>query len=67
VVEEKKELLNQIWEYIQEKDIVTYRIFLLHYVCGLTFKECVEFIPYNYSIIIHKVYRTIEELKQVFK
>ncbi|EPR13905.1 RNA polymerase sigma factor [Ruminiclostridium papyrosolvens] len=62
-----QELLDIIWDFISKKDELTYRAFLLHYVQGLTFKECANLLKCSNSTIVHRVYRTIEEVKKIYK
>ncbi len=61
------ELIDLIWDFIRKKDELTYRAFLLHYVQGLTFKECANLLKCSNSTIVHRVYRTIEEVKKIYK
>jgi RNA polymerase sigma-70 factor (ECF subfamily) len=64
---EDLKILEWIWSFIREKDELTYRAFLLHYVGGLSFKECAKVIPCSYAAIVHRVYRMIEEVKNSYK
>lgn len=65
--ENDKEMLEQIWNYIHEKDELTYRAFLLHYIEGLSFKECSNALSCSNAMIVHRIYRMIENLKIKFK
>ncbi len=62
-----QEILDCIWNFIHEKDELTYRAFLLHYLEGLSFKECANALNCSNATIVHRVYRTIQEIRELFK
>lgn len=59
-------ILEEIWNYIQEKDGLTYRIFILRYTYGLTLKETAESLSIPLSSVTNRIYRTLKELRKQF-
>lgn len=58
-----KENIKEIWEYIVKKDIVIAKIFYLYFVNGLKITEISNELNLSESNVKHKLYRTINELR----
>lgn len=61
-----KENVEQIWNYLNTKDILVHKIFYLYYSMGLKISEISEELEINPSTTKNYIYRTLKELKEVF-
>lgn len=59
-------ILQQIWNYIEKKGGLTYRIFVLRYTYGLTLEKTAESLSIPLSHVTNRIYRTINELREQF-
>ena len=62
-----KDNLEEIWKYLKNKDIIIFKIFYLYYVESLTIKEISKQLNINESNIKNYLYRTLKELKNIYK
>lgn len=61
-----KENVEQIWNYLNTKDVLVSKIFYLYYSMGLKISEISEELGINQSSTKNYIYRTLKELKEVF-
>ncbi len=62
-----KENVKEIWEYVNKKDVLIAKIFYLYYVCDLKILEIAEELNLTESTVKHKLYRTLDELKNKYR
>lgn len=62
-----KENVKEIWEYVNKKDVLIAKIFYLYYVCDLKIYEIAEELNLTESTVKHKLYRTLDELKNKYR
>ena len=62
-----KDNLEEIWKYLKNKDIIIFKIFYLYYVESLTIKEISKQLNINESNVKNYLYRTLKELKNIYK
>ncbi len=62
-----KNNLEEIWKYLKNKNIIIFKIFYLYYVESLTIKEISNHLNINESIVKNHLYRTLKELKNIYK
>ncbi len=61
-----KDNISKIWEYLNKKGALTFKIFYLHYTLGVTLKEISENLEMNENSVKTILYRTIKEIKKNF-
>ena len=59
-----KNNVEKVWIYLKEKDLLTTKIFYLHYALGLKIAEISKELEIGESNIKNRIYRTIKELKK---
>ncbi len=59
-----KENVEQIWNYLNKKDIMIFKIFYLYYAEGLKITEIAKELKLKESAVKNKIYRTLKELKE---
>lgn len=59
-----KENVENVWEYIKNKDLVTTKIFYLYFVLDLKISEIAQELELNESTIKNRIYRTLKEIKK---
>ncbi len=59
-----KNNVEKVWIYLKEKDLLTTKIFYLHYALGLKIPEISKELEIGESNIKNRIYRTIKELKK---
>lgn len=59
-------ILQQIWNYIEKKGGLTYRIFILRYTYNLSLEQTAESLSIPLSSVTNRIYRTINEMQEVF-
>lgn len=62
-----KENVNEVWKYIKNKDIKITKIFFAYYYLDMKISDIAIEMHLNESTVKNHIYRTIKELKQVFK
>ena len=62
-----KDNLEEIWQYLKNKNIIIFKIFYLYYVESLTIKEISNHLNINESTVKNYLYRTLKELKNTYK
>lgn len=58
-----KNNVEKVWNYLKQKDLITTKIFYLHFALGLKITEISKELEVGESNIKNKIYRTIKELK----
>lgn len=58
-----KNNVEKVWNYLKQKDLMTTKIFYLHYALGLKIPEISKELEMGESNIKNRIYRTIKELK----
>lgn len=62
----KKENVEEIWNYLNDKNILIAKIFYLYYGLGLKIVEISDELKINESTIKNYIYRTLRELNKKF-
>ena len=62
-----KENIEEIWSYLNNKDIIIAKIFYLYYALGLKISEISKELKINESTIKNYIYRTLKELNKIFR
>lgn len=60
-------LLEEVWKTLNKKPLDTQKIFVLHYNLGLTIKEIAVNLNKSESFVKHRLYRTLEEIRKIYK
>ena len=55
-----------IWEYIENKDLVTTKIFYLYYILDYKIEDISKEMELNISNVKARLYRTLKEMKNLF-
>lgn len=61
-----KENVEKVWEYLKNKDMLTAKIFYLHYVIDNKIADISKELEISESKVKNHLYRTLKELKDVF-
>lgn len=61
-----KDNVEQVWEYIKQRNLVTAKIFYLYFVLDMSIKEISKELKINESTIKSNLYRMIKQLKKNF-
>lgn len=61
-----KQNIEQIWNYMKEKNIDTAKIFYLYFVLEMTFKEIANELQVKESTVKSNLYRMLKKLKETF-
>jgi RNA polymerase sigma-70 factor (ECF subfamily) len=59
-----KENVEEVWRYINTKELLTIKIFYLYFVLGLKISEISNELNVNESNVKNKIYRTLKEIKK---
>lgn len=62
-----KENIEEIWDYLNNKDILVAKIFYLYYALGLKITEISKELKINESTIKNYIFRTLKELNKFFE
>ncbi len=62
----RKENVEEIWNYLNKKDVLIAKIFYFYYSLGLKITEISKELEINESTIKNYIYRTLKELKKQF-
>lgn len=57
----------EVWEILSERSPDIQKIFALYYYCGNTIKEISEIMEISQSMVKHKLYRTLEQIRKIYK
>jgi RNA polymerase sigma-70 factor (ECF subfamily) len=57
---------DEIWAYLDKKNVVTAKIFYLYYGEDVTIKEVARELKLNESTVKNHLYRTLKELNELF-
>ena len=57
---------KDVWNYIENKDIITTKVFYLYYILGYKIEEIAEEMNLNLSNVKSRIYRNIKEMKKIF-
>lgn len=61
-----QENINEIWKYLNDKNVLIAKIFYLYYALGLKISEISKELKVGESTIKNYIYRTLKELKENF-
>ena len=61
-----QENAKEVWNYIENKDIITTKVFYLYYILGYKIEEIAEEMNLNLSNVKSRIYRNIKEMKKIF-
>lgn len=61
-----QENAKDVWNYIENKDIITTKVFYLYYILGYKIEEIAEEMNLNLSNVKSRIYRNIKEMKKIF-
>jgi len=61
------ETTSEIWKILMEKPQDVQKIFGLFYYCDNTIKEIAALLSISESLVKHKLYRTLEEIRGIYK
>ena len=60
-----QENAKDVWNYIENKDIITTKVFYLYYILGYKIEEIAEEMNLNLSNVKSRIYRNIKEMKKI--
>lgn len=60
-------LIEDIWSIIMSMPVAVQKVFVLHYYFDKTIKEVAEILHLGESDVKHKLYRTIEKIRDIYK
>lgn len=61
----REEQIKEVWNFLQKKKVVIFKIFYLYYYLGLSLKEIAEVLNLSVANTKNYLYRTIKELAQI--
>ena len=61
-----QENAKDVWDYIENKDIITTKVFYLYYILGYKIEEIAKEMNLNLSNVKSRIYRNIKEMKKIF-
>ena len=61
-----QENAKDVWNYIENKDIITTKVFYLYYILGYKIDEIANEMNLNLSNVKSRIYRNIKEKKKIF-
>ena len=61
-----QENAKDVWNYIENKDIITTKVFYLYYILGYKIEEIADEMNLNLSNVKSRIYRNIKEMKKIF-
>lgn len=61
-----QENAKEVWNYIENKDIITTKVFYLYYILDYKIEEIAEEMNLNLSNVKSRIYRNIKEMKKIF-
>lgn len=59
-----RENVGKVWQYINNKDLITTKVFYLYFVLGLKISEISKELNITESNAKNKIYRTLKEIKE---
>jgi RNA polymerase sigma factor (sigma-70 family) len=60
-------ITSEIWDILKNKSESVKKAMYLYYYCGATLKETSEILGLGESDVKHKIYRTLQEIRNVYK
>lgn len=60
-------ICDEIYDYLQKNDELTFKIFLLHFKCDMKIKDISTKLKIKESTVKNRLYRTLKELKTTFE
>lgn len=60
-----KDNIYKIWEYINSRDDNIAKVFYLHFILDMTFKQISEELELNESTIKNSLYRMLKNIKKL--
>lgn len=60
-------ICHEIYTYLQKGDRLIWKIFILHFKCDMKIKDISKTLNISESTVKNKLYRTIKELKKIFR
>lgn len=61
-----KVLCDDLWNYIKNEDMLTFKIFNLYFVYDLKITEIAEELNINQSTVKNRLYRSLKQMRQQF-
>lgn len=61
-----QENAKDVWKYIENKDIITTKVFYLYYILGYKIDEIANEMNLNLSNVKSRIYRNLREMKKLF-
>ncbi len=61
-----KLICNDIWQYLKERDILTFKIFILYYSDDLKICDISKSLGISESMVKNRLYRTLKEINDKF-
>ena len=61
-----QENAKDVWNYIENKDIITTKVFYLYYILGYKIDEIANEMNLNLSNVKSRIYRNLREMKKLF-
>ena len=61
-----KNNVSEIWDFLKKRDLLTTKIFYLHFVIGMKITEIAKELELGESNIKNRIYRTLREIKKSF-
>ena len=59
-----KENVQEVWNYIKSKDLITAKIFYLYFSLDLKISDIAKELNSNESSVKNKIYRTLKQVKE---
>lgn len=59
-----RENVGKVWQYIDNKDLITTKVFYLYFVLGLKIGEISQELNITESNVKNKIYRTLKKIKE---
>ncbi|MGI6214026.1 MAG: RNA polymerase sigma factor [Christensenellales bacterium] len=61
-----RQTVDEVWEYITKKPILTQKVFVLYFYEQLGIKEIAEQLKIGESNVKHRLYRTLSEIRGIY-
>ena len=59
-------LCKEIWDYLKNQDLLTFKIFILYFKNDLKIKDVSKYLNINESTVKNRLYRTMDKINQKF-
>ena len=60
------EILDELWEFLQGRDPLTFKIFVLHFRYDMKIDDVAESLEITPSMVKNRLYRTIKEVREKY-